>query len=353
MRKGKYLEAICVMIMLMGIFFSISAFAETASLAKGTALEKKLYQAALKEGRLEWWDSLSLKEVATFIKEFGGKYPGIKIDYFEATSDVREEKYLTEFAAGRKTMDVTTIDLYDKFKEKGLLLDIKDIIKDANYPTKLVTEDLRGVTLEHVLIGTAYNTKLVQPKDVPRSWEDLLNPRWKGKKIGVESRFKLFIYNTPNWGQERTVKYLNRLKEQNPVFSKGASNTNTLLGAGEFPIAVGVYLHGILRDQRKGATVDWAPISPIIDKLSPFIVVREAPHPNAAKLFLRWLMSPEGQHLVDKVRGKGNPLPGSNTVQSGVVERLGIDVFTVAAWEVESIKGIEQLYGGAIGFKRK
>ena len=61
MKKGKYFKAVCVMIMLMGIFFSISAFAETATLAKGTALEKKLYQAAVKEGKLEWWDFLSLK----------------------------------------------------------------------------------------------------------------------------------------------------------------------------------------------------------------------------------------------------------------------------------------------------
>jgi iron(III) transport system substrate-binding protein len=233
MRDYKSLKVICAITILMGIFLlSISAHAETANLANATALEKKLYQAALKEGKLEYWETLSMKEASVFIKEFNRKYPGIKVDYFEATSDVREEKYLAEYAAGRRTMDVTTIDQYDRFQEKGILMDVSDIIKDVKYPVKLCTKDLKGVTVEHVLIGTGYNTKLVQPKDVPRSWEDLLNPKWKGRKIGLENRFKLFIYNTPNWGQEKTVKYLNRMKEQNPIFTKGNSGSLTLLSAG-------------------------------------------------------------------------------------------------------------------------
>lgn len=351
MKKRPYLETACLVIILTGVLVvSINAIAQTPT--QMTALERKLYQAALKEGELEWWDSYSMKNATALIKAFNNKYPSIKVDYFEVTSDVREEKYLAEYSAGRKTLDVTGIDLFDRFKEKNLLLDLSAIVKDTNFPVKFCTKDFLAASTEHSLNGVAYNTKLVSPKDMPRSWEDLLDPKWKGRRISVENRLKTFIYIYPIWGQERTVKYLEKLREQNPIFTKGATQTTSLLITGEFAIAIGVHLNKILEMRELGAPVDWVPINPTLDKLTPSVIMREAPHPNAAQLFLRWFMTPEGQLFIDKIQYKGNPLPGANTKQSKALEKMGLDVFTVATWEVEAIKGLEELYGEAIGFKK-
>lgn len=98
------------------------------------------------------------------------------------------------------------------------------------------------------------------------------------------------------------------------------------------------------------------PISPSINKLSPWAVMREAPHPNAAKLFLRWFISPEGQKLVDDLRNKGNPMPGAPTRQAKTCEKMGIEIVSLAGWEVETAEGytrLRALYDNAIGFERK
>lgn len=87
--------------------------------------------------------------------------------------------------------------------------------------------------------------------------------------------------------------------------------------------------------------------------MSTWAVLREAPHPNAAKLFLRWWMTPEGQLFTDKLRLKGNPMPGSQTSQSKTIEKMGVEIYSCPVWEVESIKGLEELYGQAVGLKKK
>src|SRR3990172_7451366 len=102
--------------------------------AQPVTLEQKLYEAAKKEGAVEYWDTLSMKEIMALWKGFESKYPGIKLNYFEVSSISREEKYLAEHAAGRHTADIVPIDLYRLFKEKGLLTDLTDIVNDTRYP---------------------------------------------------------------------------------------------------------------------------------------------------------------------------------------------------------------------------
>lgn len=316
-------------------------------------LEIQLYEAAKKEGTLEYWDSLSLKEVSELWKGFEKKYPGIKLKYFEATTDVRGEKYLTEHNAGRHTADVNQMDLYLDFKQKGLLLNLRDIIEDAGYPKKYCPKDLDAVALEHTLIGTAYNPKLISPKDAPKSWDDLLDPKWKGK-IVVENRMKYFIYATESWGEAKIINYLKKLSEQNPSFNSGATATIALVGAGEFAIAIGMYFSRTLTEQMRGVPIEWANLSPLVNKLTPFCAMRYAPHPNAAKLFLRWWMGPEGGAFVDSIRREGNPEPGSGTLTSQALDKRGRpEIYPVPVWNVLDINALEKKYQEAVGYRKQ
>ena len=318
-----------------------------------TALEKKLYEEAKKEGVVEYWDTLSMKEITELWKGFENKYPGIKLKYFEATSDVREEKYLAEHSAGRHTADIVPLDIYRRFKEKGLLLNLSDIINDTGYPKKFCSPDMDLTALEHTLTGSAYNTKSVSPGDVPRTLEDLLDPKWK-RKINVESRLKYFIFGTDYWGESKTLEYLRNLGKQNPSFTRGATATISLLAAGEFPISIGVYFHRTLIFQEKGAPIEWTPISPVVDYLTSHAIMRYAPHPNAAKLFLHWWMSPEGAAYVDAKRHKGNPMPGSGTQTSKIIEKRGNpDIHVWAPWGETDQKALEEKYLKAIGYSKE
>lgn len=126
----------------------------------------------------------------------------------------------------------------------------------------------------------------------------------------------------------------------------------TLIGAGEFPITVGAYLHNTLELQAKGGPVDFARLSPGLIKTSPHIVPQYAPRPNVGRLFMRWLMTPGGQAIFAEIRQKGNPYPGSGTIQSKAVEKLGIKLVTTNVWEIDTER-LEKVYQEAVGFKEK
>lgn len=327
--------------------------AQTQKSAPMTALEQKLYQAALKEGELNWWDQHSLEEAGIWIQEFNKKYPGIKVKYFEGAQNVLTEKYLTEYKAGRATADTIQPEPLRPFREQKLLLDLSDIIKDVNFPLQFCLKDLTGVTEEVTVTVTGYNTKLVSPQDVPKSWEDLLNPKWKGK-IALEERFKPFIYITEYYGEEWIVNYLKKLRDQKPIFSKGSTGSASLLSVGEFPICVGIHIHRILIFMAQGQPVGFVPISPAgVAAVSPISIPKTAPHPNAAKLFIRWELTPEGQALYDRVKFSGNPSPGSGTAQSKILEKYGVKAFSETEWAYDNEERLVKLYQEAAGFAKK
>jgi len=331
-------------------------FAQTqkpaATPKQAASLEAQLYQAALKEKELNWWDQNSLEEAGAFMTEFNKRYPGIKINYFEGTQDVITERYLSESKAGRATADTIQPEPYRPLQEQGLLLDISDIIKDANYPPQFCTKELTGATLTHGVFGLGYNTRLIPEKDLPQSWEALLDPKWKGK-INVERRLKTFVYGTEHWGEQWVVNYLKKLREQKPTFSKGHTQVATLLSVGEFSIAIGHHLHRTLLMEAEGAPVGFLPLKPAMHNAgSPHSIPKTAPHPNAAKLFYRWWMSPEGQAVNDKVRMRGSPLPGTGTAQAKFLEKHGVPVFSCTMWAIENSDRLEQIYAEAIGLKK-
>jgi len=160
-----------------------------------------------------------------------------------------------------------------------------------------------------------------------------------------------FVLLTKTWGEEKINTYLRRLREQNPTFQKGSTNAMTLLGAGEYPLVINVLLHRTLDMIEKGTPVAWLPVNPVADYINPLSAVKDAPHPNAAKLYLRWLMSAEGRAMVEKIRKKGSPLPGSGTKQSKELERLGVKVVVVPSWEVD-FRGLQANYQKIVGFSK-
>jgi iron(III) transport system substrate-binding protein len=314
-------------------------------------LEKKLYQAAKKEGKVVWWDSQSMKDSVKFIKAFNNRYPDIELVVYETNPDDSDSKYFLEHKSGRVTADVLQTAWYLKFKEEGLLTSLRDIIEDTGYPKEYHPDTYDAVGLAFTVKGAAYNSNLVSEKDVPQSWDDLLDPKWKGK-IAINPDMEIFVYQTWTWGEEKIIDYLKKLKEQNPMFMTGVTKTMTLLGAGEFPLATGASLGVVLKLQQAGKLpIAFAPINPAVCQFPPNLIVRDSPHPNAAKLLLRWLMTPEGISLMDKIRKKGNPLPGYGTAQSRALEQMGMKVSIVPAWG-EDIKGITDRYLKAIDFRK-
>jgi len=142
-----------------------------------------------------------------------------------------------------------------------------------------------------------FNTKLVKKQDVPKTYEGLLDPKWKGQKIGVDTSAGILHALMPVWGKEKSIAYFRQLAAQNPVPKDSTSLIAQLLGAGEMPLAIGsAHLYELF--SRKGAPVDWIPLEPAVVRVIPTTLGAKSRHPNAAKLLYDYLIAREGQEII-------------------------------------------------------
>jgi iron(III) transport system substrate-binding protein len=144
----------------------------------------------------------------------------------------------------------------------------------------------------------AYNTRLIREKDAPKDWTELLSPKWKGK-IGMDQEeTEWYAALSEYWGRDKARKFLRALAAQNPALHQGHTLIAKLTVAGEFPLSIA---HGSRVEQLKGegAPLDWIDtVDPVVTSPSVISLSARAPHPNAARLFVEYVLSYEGQKLV-------------------------------------------------------
>jgi len=136
---------------------------------------------------------------------------------------------------------------------------------------------------------------MVRPEDVPKTYDDLLKPMWKGKKILNDTEnFAWFDGFLKDKGREKGIAYFRRLAQQEQVFQRGARGRVQLVAAGECPltIAYGPHVESFIK---QGAPVDWVPLEPVMVILNTVNIARRPPHPSAARLFIDFLFSKEAQ----------------------------------------------------------
>src|SRR5438309_500564 len=150
----------------------------------------------------------------------------------------------------------------------------------------------------------AYNTRLVPADKVPKSYEDLLDPQWKGKmawRIGSASGTPLFLTNLRlAWGEEKARAYFEKLKEQK-IVNFGSGSARTLVDrviAGEYAIALNIFAHHPLISKAKGAPVNSKLMDPVAATAATMGIVKGAKHPNAALLLIDFILSKEGQEVL-------------------------------------------------------
>ena len=143
-----------------------------------------------------------------------------------------------------------------------------------------------------------YNTHLVNKSDVPKTYDELLESKWKGKKISIDdSAYGLLAGLIRAWGKEKAVIYLKKLAAQEPVVMRGNTNRVQLAMAGEYPLIV-AYAPTIQRETSLGHPIDWVPLEPVPVQVNPMMLAAKAPHPNAGRLFINFLLSKEGQKML-------------------------------------------------------
>jgi len=278
----------------------------------GTTIEQ-----AKKDGEVVWYGTLTGGSiVGNIIKTFESKYPGIKVKYLRLGGASFVERIRSEARAGKFLWDVVTSE-YIQFSElsKHVMLARYASPDTAQISAKHRDPNGTWVSIYGAIATIAWNTRMVKPAEAPKDWKDLLDPRWKGKKIGLPvEAFQWYGGMVTYLGDKAGREFMKALAAQDPQTQQGYTNTSNLLVAGEFPIAI-TRAHRIEDSRSKGAPVDWsAEANPIVISIHPAGISEKAPRPAAGRLFYNFLTSIEGQNLFTE--------EGFLSSHSGVKPRL-------------------------------
>ena len=260
---------------------------------------QKLIDGAKKEGALVWYMSASIEDAQAILLAFNKKYPFLKTDFFRAGSARLFNRIMNEARAGKVLFDLVAVRGLETHQlVKAGLLQPYVSPESAAYPAGF--KDSKGYWVDYFdsynVIG--YNTQLVAREQAPKSWEDLLDPKWKGKIALDEENFSWYGAMTQKWGKEKTQRYMRALAKQNIQLRNGQTLIAQLMAAGEFSVAM-VLAHRIEKMKEQGAPVAWVTtLDPVTVSLHPIGIAAKAPHPNAAKLFVDFILSKDGQQLL-------------------------------------------------------
>jgi iron(III) transport system substrate-binding protein len=261
--------------------------------------DPRLIQAAEKEAKLVWWTTTNIDLSQRILERFEKKYPLVKTELFRAGRGPLLNKILAEAIAGKHAWDVLSGsgEMYSPLMERKLVVPYRSPESKA-YDASMIGRDGEWIAYHTNSYVLGVNTRLVNSEQAPRSYEALLDAKWKDGKISLDSdAYPVLVGLSRAWGKEKAVIYLKRLAGQNPVVKRGNDERVQLTAAGEYPLVM-AYASGIARVAQKGAPMEWLALDPVVVQVNPLQVAARAPHPNAARLFTDFALSKEGQEMV-------------------------------------------------------
>ena len=278
-----------------------------ASLSIASAQDAALVQAAKKEGTVMWYTSLALPSSTSIAHSFELKYPGMDVRVHRTGSQRVLQRVMQEAAAGVKTVDVIHTSDAGHFvllKEKGMLLKYAPQ-GTMPFPAGFKDKDGFYFGMRATLSVIADNPKLISDKDAPRTWKDLLNPKWKGKMVsghpgysGIIMTHVLALVNLYGWD------YFRDLAKNSLHVVQSANDPAGVVASGERPVGVNGAEYFYYKTQKQGNPIKIIyPSEGIPLVVSPVAVAKDAPHPNAAKLFVDYIFSKDSQQLLADKEG--------------------------------------------------
>jgi iron(III) transport system substrate-binding protein len=282
------------------ISMSLAAFLFFALLQTPAALHAQaldeLHKQALKEGgALNFYGTLAQINAEKILPVFEKRFPGIKINHIDATSDKLVARAVSEARGGRTIGDVfqTPLENVLQMGDQGLLLQTT-LPESAEYPDGLKGSFWVAADVQFFIV--AWNTNLVKKDEEPKSFDDLGDPRWKNRLIAEPRDVEMLIgfskYKFKS--EEKAVALLRRIAANNVEFHAGHSQLTELLVAGQAAACFTCYSHHYPSRIKKGAPLNYL-LSEGVASLVGTGIFKNAPHPHTAMLFARWVASQEGQ----------------------------------------------------------
>jgi|SRR5215831_9229395 len=271
------------------------------------AQDANLVQAARKEGSVAWYTSLAIPSSTSIAQAFKTKYTGIDVEVHRTGSQRVLQRVMQEASSGIKNADVIHTSDAGHFvllKDKGLLLQYtpKGV---ENFPAGFKDKNGFYFGMRATLSVIAYNPKLLPEKDAPSTWKDLLNSKWSGKEVtahpgysGIIMTHVLGLVNLYGW------EYFRDLAKNKLHVVQSANDPAGVVASGERPVGVNGAEYFYYKTLKQGNPIKIVyPKEGIPLVVSPVAVAKDAPHPNAAKLFSEFIFSKEVQQLLADKEG--------------------------------------------------
>jgi ABC-type Fe3+ transport system substrate-binding protein len=262
--------------------------------------EQEKIEQAKKERVVNWYGSMNVEDAQAVVAAITKKYPFLQINRFRGNNGAVLNKMSAEARARALSVDVIDVDgFYVAQVMKGKYWADYRSPELKSYPSGL--SDSAGLWSGFFLLPNVviFNTNLVNPKDAPKSYNEMLDPKWKGRlavsDVGVNWYHGMVQY----LGAEKGRAYMKTLAKQNVLIAPGGNrNMVELTMAGEYPIAIGAFAHRVGQYQKKGAPMGWMKEDVIVVTPQAIGVSSFGKSPNAARLVVDYVLSNEGQTLL-------------------------------------------------------
>jgi iron(III) transport system substrate-binding protein len=317
-----------------GLAASLGAFAAAPLLPRSARADLAAPEdAARREGTLTWYTAHTDGETAELVgRTFTARYPGIKVTVIRTTAQVAYERLLQDIKNNVAQCDVfsSTDPGHDEALKARQLL-----AKIAPENAAGLGPEFQGIDPDGFYYATSaglvlitYNTKKVKPEDVPKNWPDLLDPKWRNQVSvghpgfsGYVATWVLVMRKLYGW------EYFEKLEKNQPLIGRSVNDTVTMLNSGEQSVAAGPSGTTLVSADKGNPLALVYPTDGAVLMVSPSAVMANAPHPNAARLFMEFLLGEEHARISVKMRNESlrpevKPLAGARPFTEVKVIRL-------------------------------
>jgi iron(III) transport system substrate-binding protein len=266
---------------------------------RGADRQAKLEKAAKSEGEFVWYTSVNAEDIQRIVELFERRYPFIKVKAVRQTSARMVQRFTAETQAGTFLADIldTSDSRIEFLRRRGMLQPYYTPLAEK-FDKRFVQPQGYWIANRVTMLVLGYNTRLVKGAEAPRRYDDLLAPKWKDQISLEREDSHWFMALMEHWGEQKGKAFFQRLRAQNPKVRTGHTHLAQLIAAGEDPLSPNIHSQGMASGQRRGAPVDWTNLEPVIASSNVSALAKSAPHPNAALLFLDFILDKEGGQRV-------------------------------------------------------
>jgi ABC-type Fe3+ transport system substrate-binding protein len=303
---------------------------------------------AKEEKILVLYSTTEVKDHTALVEAFQKRYPFVQPKASRVASSSMAAKVLQEHRAGVHVFDVLSageVPLY-AISGAGLFQPYNSPERSA-YPEGFKDKESLWTSMYHNAGTIQYNTNLVKPDDVPKSYDDLLHPKWKGKMVMDSTEFEWYALMLEILGREKGLQFMRSLAKQDLNFRPGKALITTILIGGEFGLAVMNNDHLTQAAKMRGAPLDSVAAYPVISRVHPIALGRYAPHPNVGKLFIDFVLSEEGQKILESL-GRTSSRKG---IESDELQKKGVKLHVSDMTWIKDYASYQEQFREVFGLK--